>query len=319
MNRTAKCIRMLTLLRSNRVMNTKELGDALKTNPRNIREYLKELQDAGYSIRSIRGKHGGYSLDTSTTLSLPALNRQQTQALRQTRDYILAHPGLPFYDEALLALNSILSQMNRNGLEDESIYFLVQEGQHQRLSSEDQKLLNTIRKAMEDNLSLELSYSSKQGSSLEMRRIDPYELIFQDNALYLLGYDHSHQDYRKFRISSHRMLSLYESFDPFVKDPTFRLQDHIGTGTLIKSDLELYTIEGPEDQARFIEEIHWGNDFKKQDSSRKGYQAYTFYSSNPQYVLNLLYRFGPGVTLLAPQERVREYVDKLKEILAIYD
>lgn len=318
MNRTAKCIRMLTLLRANRLVSTQELAQALETNPRNIREFRKELEEAGYSIRIVRGAHGGYSLDTSTTLPLPALNRKQAQALRQTRDYIVAHPGLPFYDEALPALNSILSQINRNGFEDESIYFLVQEGYHQRLSVADQKLLNTIRKAMEDGFSLELSYLSKKGSSTQTRRVDPYELICQNNIWYLCGYDHSHQAYRTYRISAHRMLSLYETFDPFVKDPTFRLQDHIGIGTLVKSELELYKIEVQDDQARFIEEMYWGEDFKK-DSQRPGYCIYTFYSRNPQYVLNLLYRFGPGVTLLTPKARVTQYVDKLKELLASYD
>ncbi len=318
MNRTAKCIRMLTLLRANRLVSTQELAQALETNPRNIREFRKELEEAGYSIRIVRGTHGGYSLDTSTTLPLPALNRRQAQALRQTRDYLAVHPGLPFYDDALPALNSVLSQISRNGFEDESIYFLVQEGQHHRLSKADQKLLTLIRKAMEDGLSLELSYLSKNGSIPKTRLVDPYELICQDNVWYLCGYDHSHNAFRTYRISSHRMLELHETFDPFVKDPTFRLQDHIGTNTLIKSALEQYTIQVKSDQARFIEELYWGEDFKKQKET-DGYSTYTFYSRNAQYVLNLLFRFGPAVRLVAPKPRVSEYVEKLKEILSNYD
>ena len=318
MNRTAKCIRMLTLLRANRLVSTKELAQALETNPRNIREFRKELEEAGYSIRIVRGTYGGYSLDTSTTLPLPALNRKQAQALRQTRDYIAAHPGLPFCEDALPALNSVLSQINRNGFEDDSIYFLVQDGQHQRLSKADQRLLRLIRKAMEDGMSLELSYLSKNGSTPKLRLVDPYELICQDTVWYLCGYDHSHDAFRTYRISSHRMLELHETFDRFVKDPTFRLQDHIGTNTLIKSEIEHYLIQVKSDQARFVEELYWGEDFKKQEE-KDGYCTYSFYSPNAQYVLNLLTRFGPGVRLLEPKSRVSEYVEKLKEILLNYD
>ena len=50
MNRTAKCIQMLILLKNKNIVSIEELAQKLNTNPRNIREYKKELVD----IRFIR-------------------------------------------------------------------------------------------------------------------------------------------------------------------------------------------------------------------------------------------------------------------------
>ncbi len=87
---------------------------------------------------------------------------------------------------------------------------------------------------------------------------------------------------------------------------------------MIKSKIERYLIQVQSDQARFAEELYWGEDFKKQ-SENEDYSLYSFHSPNASYVLNLLTRFGPGVQLLEPKPRVSEYVEKLKEILSNYD
>ena len=44
-------------------MNTFELAKELETNPRNIREFKKELVTAGYNIQEVKGRYGGYYLD----------------------------------------------------------------------------------------------------------------------------------------------------------------------------------------------------------------------------------------------------------------
>ncbi len=43
MNRTNLCIRMLQLLKARGKMNTTQLASELEVNPRNIREFKKEL------------------------------------------------------------------------------------------------------------------------------------------------------------------------------------------------------------------------------------------------------------------------------------
>lgn len=63
MNRTSKSIKMLMLLSERGKMNCKELAQALDTNPRNIREFKKELVNAGFLVKYTIGYYGGYELE----------------------------------------------------------------------------------------------------------------------------------------------------------------------------------------------------------------------------------------------------------------
>lgn len=50
MGKAAMCIKMLQMLNSGRIYKVSELADLLETNPRNVIEYKKELEEAGYYI-----------------------------------------------------------------------------------------------------------------------------------------------------------------------------------------------------------------------------------------------------------------------------
>ena len=73
MNRTALCIRMLQLLKVRGRMRIDEIAQALEINPRNVREFRKELETAGYSILQTTGRYGGYQLDAAALLPAAAL------------------------------------------------------------------------------------------------------------------------------------------------------------------------------------------------------------------------------------------------------
>ena len=54
MNRCALCLQMLRLLKARGMMSRQELADELQTNIRNLSEFRKELETAGYVIESTR-------------------------------------------------------------------------------------------------------------------------------------------------------------------------------------------------------------------------------------------------------------------------
>ena len=56
MYKTAKRIRMLMILFTRDVVSIRELAKLLNTNPRNVPEYRKELEAAGYYIQTVEGK-----------------------------------------------------------------------------------------------------------------------------------------------------------------------------------------------------------------------------------------------------------------------
>ncbi len=90
MNRTALCIKMLQILSVRNIVSIAELAERLETNPRNIPEFKKELEVAGYAINSTAGRYGGYSLDMGESLITPNLTNQEMAVLKNGVEYLSA-------------------------------------------------------------------------------------------------------------------------------------------------------------------------------------------------------------------------------------
>ena len=80
MNRTNLCIRMLQLLKARGKMNTTQLATELEVNPRNIREFKKELVLAGYNVEEVKGRYGGYILNDKYDLPVTIFSDEQKDA-----------------------------------------------------------------------------------------------------------------------------------------------------------------------------------------------------------------------------------------------
>ena len=88
MNRTNLCIRMLQLLKARGKMNTTQLASELEVNPRNIREFKKELVLAGYNVEEVKGRYGGYILNDQYDLPVTIFSDEQKDALVQSYKFM---------------------------------------------------------------------------------------------------------------------------------------------------------------------------------------------------------------------------------------
>lgn len=319
MNRTAKCIQMLMVLRARSVVSTQEMAEILETNPRNIREYRKELEEAGFVIRIRPGTGGGYELVRSKVLAVPSLTERQIRALIQARDYFEADRTFPFEKEVVPVLDAVISQA-RIGPVEEPIFYMIQNGQ--TLSESNRELLFTLQQAIAQRNTILLDYLSRTSPHPKKRKVDPYELICMDGRWYLCGFDHLHGEYRNYRISDKRILSLALTFDYFERDPAFKLKDHIGQTSLIKGKKQNYTIEVRKQARRFFEEVDWGENLhilKENNDMDDDWVVFGFESDNPDAIEKQLYQFKADVRLVEPEDVVEKYVKGLKAILANYE
>ena len=89
MNRVASCIKLVQILSANNdYVSTKELAEVLETNARNIREYIKELEIAGYVIQSSQGIYGGYMLDKTSLLPNIKLNEEEIESINKANNFL---------------------------------------------------------------------------------------------------------------------------------------------------------------------------------------------------------------------------------------
>lgn len=316
MNRTAKCIQMLILLKNKNIVSIEELAQRLNTNPRNVREYKKELTEAGYTIHSHRGLNGGYQLDHHSRLVLPDLTSDELRALMHTKEYIQANLSLSWEKDAIQGLEKIIAKSDGDHLDQEWL-FVYHNGKP--ISKKVSKLLYTIRKAILVNNTLEMDYQAIQSPVSKTRFVDPYALILKDQYWYLCGYDHSHSAYRTYRVSEQRMHAVEPTFQYFKRDTSFVLTDHIGERTLVEQKMVHYVIEVSDNKIRPFLEIDWGENLNELEPCHTNWRRFAFDSDDEEEVFKHLYKLQDQIRLLEPELNKQKYLKGLKEILENYN
>jgi len=237
MNRSAQVIKMLNYLKVNGLVSRKELATYLETNTRNILEYKKELELAGYYIESVRGKKGGYYLDEQVLIPTLTLTQEEQEALRNASIYLHASnfQQIKEFDEAYIKIKSGLKDIAL----DHNIHYLFQN----TFNHKEQAYARVFMEAKEACYSVKFSYCKLGADIYEKRLIQPYALIYSEDGCYVLGYDatvNKKHVFKTFKISSFRMQNVEMTNQQFVRNQSFEIQDYVGKQNIIK---EAYEVE----------------------------------------------------------------------------
>lgn len=312
MNRTSLCIRMLLILKANATkqspINSKELAQALEVNPRNIREYKRELITAGYNIQEIKGRYGGYYLDETSIFPALRLDKQEEQALLEAKHFIQTQQF-----EKKSSFNSAVDKVLNSSRDMNLIFPIYMDDPNIQMSKKELSMLHTVQDALEMNHSIELTYQAKRQQASETYLVDPYELIHYHDAYYVLGYNHTRQDYRMYRFSSERMKKVVCSEKSFTRDVDFHVEAHIGKNSLIKGEFYRVTVWVSPAILRLFKEAYWGLDFREEEEN-----IYSFLVEDLYLLYRQLFSFGKDIRILSPEQIVNEYQERLVSTLRNY-
>lgn len=312
MNRTSLCIRMLLILKANATkqnpINSKELAQALEVNPRNIREYKRELITAGYNIQEIKGRYGGYYLDETSIFPALRLDKQEEQALLEAKHFIQTQQF-----EKKSSFNSAVNKVLNSSRDMNLIFPIYMDDPNIQMSKKELSMLHTVQDALEMNHSIELTYQAKRQQASETYLVDPYELIHYHDAYYVLGYNHTRQDYRMYRFSSERMKKVVCSEKRFTRDVDFHVEAHIGKNSLIKGEFYRVTVWVCPAILRLFKEAYWGLDFREEEEN-----IYSFLVEDLYLLYRQLFSFGKDIRILSPEQIVNEYQERLVSTLRNY-
>lgn len=312
MNRTSLCIRMLLILKANATkqspINSKELAQALEVNPRNIREYKRELITAGYNIQEIKGRYGGYYLDETSIFPALRLDKQEEQALLEAKHFIQTQQF-----EKKSSFNSAVNKVLNSSRDMNLIFPIYMDDPNIQMSKKELSMLHTVQDALEMNHSIVLTYQAKRQQASETYLVDPYELIHYHDAYYVLGYNHTRQDYRMYRFSSERMKKVVCSEKRFTRDVDFHVEAHIGKNSLIKGEFYRVTVWVSPAILRLFKEAYWGLDFREEEEN-----IYSFLVEDLYLLYRQLFSFGKDIRILSPEQIVNEYQERLVSTLRNY-
>ena len=313
MGKSAKCIRMLQLLAARGSMSREELAWELHTNVRNITEYRRELEEAGYRIESTTGRYGGYQLMSTAYIPMLKLNMEEQKALLDAQGYLCAHADFLSMDTFTAAMDKIRVQLKHTNVDD--IYM-----QEQLPHMEDavRAWIRICEEAISSSLTVALEYKGAKDTNVKKLMIHPYEILHYQSAYYCLAYSLSAKDFRFFKFSRERMKHVSLMDRHFTRDRDFRVKDHVGALGIMKGDLhELeILISGYPALLAAEKEIGLQPQMRWQDEDTLYIKTVMEGKMN---VISLLLSMGAHVKVLSPdylKEELRAVICKMYEIYA---
>lgn len=314
MNRCALTIRMLMILRARGTkypVSTRVLAQELETNPRNIREFKKELVTAGFNIIEKKGPYGGYMLDEEQLMPVTRLTEEEMAALEEGISFMKGHPEVSFYPAYRSAMDKVLDVSHQKV--PISIRYLESPGE--KLSVKLQRMLDLAMEAILQHRILQLEYQGTKNETCLSFELDPYDVIHYRNTYYLVGFSHLRKEYRVYRFSEKRMRSLRKTKDTFLWDSQYQLMSIISRFGIVKKDFKRVKVQVQNDQVdRFEEYKGWGVDMKKKAETAQS-TIYSFKSPDRYELYRQIFSFEGKVKLIEPESYREEFMSKIRTFL----
>lgn len=312
MNRTALTIQMLQLLKSRGKMSREELADELQTNIRNIFEFKKELEMAGYYIDSISGKDGGYMLNSDSLLPSLKLSAKEYKALQEAHVYVSSTPDFIGKKD----LDSAIDKINNSQFEQERSNNIYLSGDVSMVNEKISSMIELCELGKKQSRCVEITYYSLHSKVEKKVLLQPYEILNYHQAYYCLGYNVDVKEFRIYKFSVERMKNCVITDKRFNRDLDFKLNDHIGKHGLIREDVQELELIVSGDVAVYISERNVGIHCEKNWSDHQLHMKCLM--ENKMQAISFILSLGKNCKVLAPESLKNEIYHEICEMYQNY-
>lgn len=315
MSKTSQCIELLKILYSrNRIVGVGELAQALDTNPRNIPEYVSELRDCGYSIKTIQGRYGGYLLERKDTFPALKLSDKERDGLMAGHEYLLARNDFMSKREYSKAMGKIACAIMGHDTEVDNT--LIANKFPLSMSQEElEKRYLAIQMCIANKTVLDIEYLALD-NHVSKRSIHPYKLFMYNNAWFVLAFDEKTEAIRYFKINR---------IETFIVQPRkFRVLHSYNESAYLdeygmKQNGEWYQIKlklvGP--YAMLVKERVYGKDQIVQEIDEKT-TILSCKMQNKENILVFVLGFGENCEVLEPDWLKEKVIETIENIYKKY-
>ena len=313
MGKTSICIEMLKMLNTGRVIKISEFAEHFETNPRNIIEYRKELELAGYCIDIIPGKYGGYKLNKSNlfpTLSMTAIEKK---AIRDAYDYAMSKKDFMNKDDLNSAMSKIMSNTVIPAPKEELI--VVDKYQLTMDEKDIQERYLFIEKAIKEKKEIQISYNSMR-NGLKEHVLHPYKLFIYNNSWFFLAWNPEVGDVWSFKVNriqdyelTNKKFAVWKYFDAskYFDDHGF------------KNNGDYYHIEliANKKRAMLMKERVYGKNQVVEELGDDKVKV-CLEMQNKELIISYILSCGTDVEVLEPQWLKQEIINKIEQIINFY-
>lgn len=312
MGKTSASIKLIQILSANNdFVSADDLAIMLDTNKRNIREYVQEVEEAGYIIESKRGVTGGYRMLSKSTLPSPKLSKEETKAIIDSYNF-LRDNEYELLDDFSSATQKFLSSKSEDVNELSKYIF-----EKYPLSMDKKNLMDryqTISQAIEDQYQCDITYNSVN-NKLQQHSIHPYQIFYFNGGWFTLAYEPIKNDFVYFKLN--RMVQVYKTKTHFTK-MDFNVDDYLDEFGLKKNG-DFYPVELEFTGLNiYIEERTYGKN-QELEVIDDSHIILRCEMQNKDMIKSFVLSFGSKCKVLSPDWLKESVQEELIKLMDIYD
>lgn len=239
MSKADNMLAILWLLRSGKRVTAQQLADKLEIHVRTVYRCIDSLCASGAPIIADAGPNGGYRL-FGEFVDSPLLFDSEEQKALVHASVFAKEAGYPFTDALVRAVEKLKRYTNDEQLEwinkHSSGLAVIQTP----TDAKERELLKLLEEAAAGGDSLNMAYSKgSPEQSAASRILDPYGIVHWKGLWYAVGYCHSRQAVRSFRVD--RIVRLEPANTRFERPAAFSARDFL-LRSLLPDSLDAETL-----------------------------------------------------------------------------
>ena len=313
-NKTAATIKLIQVLSARgEFISTSELADMIDTNPRNVKEYIKEIEVCGYRVDSLAGVYGGYRMNKASLLPAINLSQDEIKMIRDTTSYLASKNDYFGVNEIDSIFGKILASLDDS--KPITPLTMVDKFPLSMTKEELQKRFTVLNDGIESQYKVEIEYLSVAGK-VKNHVIHPYKLFVYNGNWFVIAYNETVNDIGYFKLN--RINNLYLTRSHFTVLKTYVEEDYLDGYGMVKNG-EYYHVELELTNLNTVmkERIYGKNQNVVEIDDR--HVRFSADMQNQEMILSFVLSFGNKCKVLEPEWLKEKVKETIREELALYE
>jgi predicted DNA-binding transcriptional regulator YafY len=309
----SRLITLIMLLQNRPNQKAADLANTLGVSVRTLHRYFGMLDEMGIPVFSERGPYGGFSLVRGYKLPPLVFTPEEAAAVSLGTGLVEEMWGELYREaarSALAKLENLLPEAQRQEV-NWARRSLVSAGLHRSDLQALSPTLETLRQAARRRQRVKMEYQGRSRSDAEVREVDPYALVHRWGWWYVVGFCHTRQAMRTFRVD--RIAGLTVLDQTFEPDNNFDIQAYLAQETVSQPTFSVRIRFSPA-MAPVARESRIG--WERLEEQTDGSIIVTMLAPDVVWAASMVMAYGPGVTVLEPEsvrQAAREWARSILE------
>ncbi|MBO4727170.1 MAG: YafY family transcriptional regulator [Spirochaetaceae bacterium] len=238
---TENLFELTYILLDKKSVTAKEMAAHFGVSQRTIYRWVDALNLAGVPVFTSKGRGGGIFLSDKYALDKTVFTDEEKKELLAGVQAVNSLSGIPSTQSAVSKLRSLIGNIPEVNVKDKSNWIQIDFEPWSSKGTEVQELFLKLKNAIFAEQQVSFDYYSMHGES-EGRCVQPWKLLFKNQAWYLYGWCNQKREERYFKLSRMRNLALLaKPVTHFYKDqpPLEQLQQDAPPFKLLDIVLEV--------------------------------------------------------------------------------